>query len=233
MSLQNVPTEFRLVDAKWDHELSAAVSADRTHLRVICRFIQRRTAERLLSVGEPEKIQVITRFATRDFCDRVSDPDALGLLLEAGAQIRGLRNLHAKMYVFGTRRAIVTSANLTEAALLRNHEFGFVAEEPAILAECTAYFDALWPCAGKDLTPELLAEMKAVVLKARLEGGRPLDTLHLPDYGARVRDADPYLDLVVPPGTSTRAFVKLLGSSESRVYRTLPVMDEICNAGCH
>jgi hypothetical protein len=62
-----MPTEFRLVDAKWDRELSAAVSADCTLLRVICPFIQKRTAERLLSAGKPGKIQVITRFSSRDF----------------------------------------------------------------------------------------------------------------------------------------------------------------------
>ena len=69
-----MPTEFRLVANKWDRELSVAVSADRTHLRVICPFIQKRSAERLLSAGTPGKIQVITRFSTRDFCDRVMRP---------------------------------------------------------------------------------------------------------------------------------------------------------------
>ena len=31
-----------------------------------------------------------------------------------GARARGIKNLHAKAYIFGDRRAIVTSANLTE-----------------------------------------------------------------------------------------------------------------------
>ena len=30
-----------------------------------------------------------------------------------GAQIRGVRHLHAKLYLLGASRAIVTSANLT------------------------------------------------------------------------------------------------------------------------
>ena len=46
------------------------------------------------------------------------------MLLDAGASIRGIQNLHAKLYLFGTSRAIITSANLTEAALTRNQEFG-------------------------------------------------------------------------------------------------------------
>jgi len=38
-----------------------------------------------------------------------------------------------KLYVFGDSKVIVTSANLTEVALRRNHEFGFVAEEAMIV----------------------------------------------------------------------------------------------------
>ena len=41
-----------------------------------------------------------------------------------GAGVRGIRNLHAKLYVFGSDRSIVTSANLTEPALTKNAEFG-------------------------------------------------------------------------------------------------------------
>ena len=35
------------------------------------------------------------------------------------ARVRGVRNLHAKLYIFGESRAIITSCNLTEAALTR------------------------------------------------------------------------------------------------------------------
>ena len=38
---------------------------------------------------------MITRFNLADFAEGVSDIEALRLLLDAGANIRGIRNLHA------------------------------------------------------------------------------------------------------------------------------------------
>lgn len=46
---------------------------------------------------------------------------------------------------------IVTSANLTEAALYRNHEFGFLSDDETIVGECRSYFEALWERAEPDL----------------------------------------------------------------------------------
>ena len=111
--------DIRLVDAEWDQELSAAIRADPSEVRIVCPFIKERALERLLS-ARPGDVQVITRFNLADFADGVSDVEALRMLLDAGASIRGIRNLHAKLYLFGTSRAIITSANLTEAALTRN-----------------------------------------------------------------------------------------------------------------
>jgi hypothetical protein len=115
---------FELIDRNWGTVIDQAVAADHTELRIICPFIKCGTAERLLRAGRPRTILVLTRFNLGDFCDGVSDLSALRLLLESGAQVKGIRNLHAKLYLFGQTRAIVTSANLTDAAMRRNHEFG-------------------------------------------------------------------------------------------------------------
>ena len=78
--------------------------------------IKHRVLDGLLS-PRPGSIQVITRYNLSDFADGVSYIEALHLLLDAGAAVRGIRGLHAKLYMFGSTRAIVTSANLTEAGL--------------------------------------------------------------------------------------------------------------------
>ena len=109
-------------------ELSAAIRADPSEVRIVCPFIKEGALEHLLS-HRPGNVQVITRFNLDDFAEGVSDIEALRLLLDAGAGIRGIRNLHAKLYLFGTSRAIITSANLTEAALTRNQEFGMIADD--------------------------------------------------------------------------------------------------------
>lgn len=77
---------------------------------------------RLLAL-RPNEIQVITRFNLNDFAEGVSDIAALQRVLGVGGRVRGVKNLHSKLYLSGNTRAIVTSANLTAAALDRNAEF--------------------------------------------------------------------------------------------------------------
>ena len=142
---------FRLVDSGWAFELRDGVRVGPSRLRIICPFIKKGALDRLLE-RRPKQIQVITRFNLVDFAERVSDIAALRRLLEYGAAVRGIRNLHAKVYVYGARLAIVTSANLTDAGLSRNPEFGVVTSDPAAIRECRRYFDSLWRRAGNDLS---------------------------------------------------------------------------------
>jgi hypothetical protein len=100
---------FRIVDTGWDKVLGDALRADSSRVRIVCPFIKKRAVARLLKRDKPKALQVITRFNLDDFSEGVSDIAALQLLLDKGAHIRGVRNLHAKLYLFGANRAIVTS----------------------------------------------------------------------------------------------------------------------------
>ena len=97
------PSLFRLVDSGWAAELIDGVREGPDELRIVCPFIKERALDRLLELG-PKNIRVITRFNLADFADGVSDIAALRKLLRAGAAVRGIRNLHAKLYLFGDRR---------------------------------------------------------------------------------------------------------------------------------
>ena len=141
---------FRLVDRHWDTEFTDALHRDSGTLRMVCPFIKARALEKILT-QRPGTLEVITRFNLADFAKGVSDIDALQLLLDAGGAVRGLKGLHAKLYVFGASRAIVTSASLTCAGLSANHEFGVVTEHSAAIRRCHEYFETNWRNAGNDL----------------------------------------------------------------------------------
>ena len=66
-------------------------------------------------VGEavPPDLRVITRFDLQGFAGGASDIWALMDVLEAGGEVRGIRRLHSKVFIFGNSSAAVTSANLT------------------------------------------------------------------------------------------------------------------------
>ena len=69
---------IRLVSAGWDRELTAAIHAAPSEVRIICPFIKKGALECLLSHRPSDgDIQVITRFNLDDFANGVSDVEAL------------------------------------------------------------------------------------------------------------------------------------------------------------
>lgn len=224
---------FRLVDAGWANVLADAVSADRSSVHLVCPFIKKRAVERLLAGGTPGSLRVITRFNLDDFAKGVSDLSALRLLIDSGAAIRGIKNLHAKLYLFGGDRAIVTSANLTEAALVRNHEFGFVADDRQIVAGCEEYFAELWAKAGEDLTNARLTDWEQRVTSYLSTGAQPMQDNGLGDEGVDVNFIPESIEVPVIFDKSRQAFVKFFGESRFRAPRSLKIRDEVQDSGSH
>lgn len=229
---------LRLVDADWGLELTAALKADPSELLILCPFIKTGALERLLSL-HPKAIRVITRFNLADFADGVSDLAALRKVLTLGGKVRGVRGLHAKLYLFGDSCAVVTSANLTAAALDRNAEFGAVLQGAGEIASCRSYFDQLWSRAGSDVTDAQLACWQDVVARHRAAGGWQGGSMGLGDFGA---DAAQGVGSGAPatPATpvgsvslTTQSFVKFLGMGSDRVTLGVSTLSEVERAGCH
>jgi hypothetical protein len=221
----------RLVDGNWRSELDAAANTGGDVLRIISPFIKLGALEPLLT--RPwRSIQVITRFSLNDFASGVSDLSALRRLIQVGAQVRGIRGLHAKVYLFGDRRAIVTSANLTGAGLSGNHEFGLVSGEKAVVDSACRYFEGLWRGGRQDLLLSAVEDWQAVVRQHLAGGARP-GGAGLGDYGAVVNLglAQPTVDAKF--GDASQAFVKFLGEGRNRVPENYPVLEEVRRSGCH
>ena len=222
-----------LVDGNWRKTFDESIAGNLGDIRIICPFIQRRVVESLLKTALPPSLLVITRFCLSDFCDGVSSISALKVLLEHGAIIRGVKNLHAKMYIFDTRRAIVTSANLTDAALDTNHEAGFVTDDPDIVRSCTSSFSKLWARSGHDLTLDRLSDWERDINEARRSGLLVATGTALRDEGTSVGadlGASQSPLLVTDAG---QAFVKFWGESHKRKPWTFSIFDEVERSGCH
>ena len=224
---------FQLLDSGWDRVLDAALKADHSQIRIVCPFIKERAAARFLRHGKPRSFQVITRFNLDCFDQGVSDVAALRYLMENGAQIRGIKNLHAKAYLIGKNRAIVTSANLTEQALVRNHEFGFDAEYPDIAADCHAYFDRLWGLAGMDLVLARIEEWEEKIAAAKSAAGPARRRPSLGDEGTDVGFSRDSGEAPTLTNSSEHGFVKFFGKSSGRENRSLSIIEELRITGAH
>lgn len=224
---------FRLIDGNWHAELVRARRQHPGDLHIVSPFVQAGALLQLLMGQSPTQVRLITRYNLADFADRVSDLQALRLLVEGGGTVRGIRNLHAKLYLFGGAEAIVTSANLTGAALQRNVEFGFASDDVPVLASCRDYFDHLWGMSGPDLTLEQVDRWQAQLQTRLAEGGRPRGGADLPDYGANIGLPEPQRSLPAALIDPPQAFVKMLGDAATRVPLRHPVIEELHSSGCH
>jgi len=222
----------RLVDAGWANEIDTGWRLGTNLVRIISPFIKVGVVTRLLK-GTSSALQVVTRYNLDDFAVGVSDIAALRALLDAGGQVRGIRGLHAKVYLFGEARAIVTSANLTRAALERNYEFGIVSEEETVISACHAYFEELWNVRRDNLTGVELDDWEQ---RVRSQWARGLQRPNLPslgDFGAVLTGPSEPILLPISVTDAPQAFVKFLGEGDNRVSTEFTVLKEIASAGCH
>lgn len=229
---------IRLVDRRWRTELHDGLHRDATVLRIVCPFIKLAPLRDLLDEHEPAELLVVSRFNLADFGAGVSDIASLRRVLEAGGRVRGLRGLHAKLFLFGQTRAAITSANLTARGLGGNHEFGCVSEDPAFVKECSEYFERLWVAARQDLAVSELEAWEAELGRFLDRGGLPGAEEVLPDFGVDAlgfEDAAP--DLRPGPtgwvAESDQAFIKFFGEGSNRVGWSFSVLEEVRRSGCH
>lgn len=224
---------LRLVDRSWQNEFTVALLNEICDLRIICPFIKEDALQRLLS-HHPKRVQVITRFRLGDYADKVSDVAALRMLLDAGASVRGVRNLHAKLYLFDKKRAIITSCNLTEAALSRNQELGVVTTDGSIIKTCLDYFDRMWSVAGDDLVHDKVDAWDKKITNYWLGGGRPLGRDALGDSGVNLGlEDEPIAQAPKGVPSESQAFVKFLGLSDERSLLSDLTIEIIRQEGCN
>lgn len=99
-------------------------------------YITRQPVERLAGKlrgrSASVRLDVLTNLHADSLIDGSLDSGALAWLCERipGTTVRHLRYLHAKAYVANEHTAIVTSANLTNGGLRRNHELGVAITDP-------------------------------------------------------------------------------------------------------
>lgn len=222
-----------VTDSRWSECLKKAISASDGELRFISPFIKHDELKRLLGLSQ-RPISVITRFNLRDFAARVSDTSALRLVLEQGGEVRGVKNLHSKLYLFGSQRAVITSANLTHAGLNRNHEFGLDSDDENVVTACGEYFKGIWDRTDRPLTHKMLDEWDEK-LDRQWSARRPESFASgLGDYGEDIGlTPDPFESRFGAFLDAPQFFCKLQGMSSDRSPLEASVFEEIKRTGCH
>ena len=125
MQLQSVAT----VVSPWAAEFDAFGHSIRERALLVTPFIAREPLERMADIlgkNPPPQVNILTNLAVDSMLQGTIDLDAIVSFCQRIplTTVRQLPGLHAKVYVADDQLAIVTSGNLTYAALHRNYEYG-------------------------------------------------------------------------------------------------------------
>jgi hypothetical protein len=136
---------LKLLVGRWGTELRRLLDGTQTRILIISPFVTSVAVSTLRPLAESKRVscRLITRLNLNDFRSGVSDLAALRQLVEMGVEVRTLKGLHAKVYVFDDREAVVTSANFTGGGLSNEHEWGGLLSK----SDCVEPFEestALW-----------------------------------------------------------------------------------------
>jgi PLD-like domain len=88
------------------------------------------------SMTESGRLVLLTDLSPVPICQGSTDPSAIRRLAEELPVVNmfHLPKLHAKVYVSGSKRALVTSGNLTKGGLDTNYEYGIRIDDPSLVA---------------------------------------------------------------------------------------------------
>lgn len=165
--MTNLILEHGTSDRRHRHRLSQLLSECADTVRISSPYV---TERQFLTASRKHEVRLLTTLSPIDVALGATSIESINALLDLGVECRSLPprpKLHAKVYIFGTSHAVVTSANFTTSALDSNIEAGIeiTGDNTRALA---AWFDSLWK-AARPITTELLADLQRHTSKLRRE----------------------------------------------------------------
>jgi hypothetical protein len=132
-------SSYSLLNRDWKDHLGDLIRASGQELVIATPyisaagvdFVQSNLPQSMTNSG---RLVLLTDLSPLPICQGSTDPSAIRCLAEALPTVNmfHLPKLHAKVYVSGTTRAIVTSGNLTKGGLDSNFEYGIRIDDPSV-----------------------------------------------------------------------------------------------------
>lgn len=183
------------LSSPWENTLLRLVSEAQSSLRIASPFVKASALERALDAA-PRALDVHLVSSVKMACFHrgASDVAAFRRVIDGGGHVTNLPRLHAKVYLFDERRAVVTSGNLTDRGLRYAQEYGLLVEEEGLVTQIAQDFSR-W-CTSEEaavVAPDALDEIEGL-LKA-LPQPEPMVMPKLPALPG-VREVEDRMDLL-------------------------------------
>lgn len=168
-----VSATLRTLHGRWDAEFTQLTGGARARLVLCAPFISSAAVDLVLRHrrGAPalrSHPTILTNLNPDALSRGATDPRAIQrLCLGLGGQsIVHLPSLHAKVYIANFSRAVVTSGNLTEGGVRRNHEYGVLIHDASIVPDIERDILSL-ASLGSEITAAELAHFALLADDAR------------------------------------------------------------------
>lgn len=138
---------MRVLTTPWKKELIELTRSVKNSIDVAMPFLSfpvlTEIFEHLVSGTRKIDLRFIVRLNGKDFAQGIADYRSYEWLATR-TEVKVLSNLHAKVYIFNSSAAIVTSSNLTLDGIQNNAEMGILVEEAELVAEIKRHFNCWW-----------------------------------------------------------------------------------------
>ncbi len=158
-------SQVEILTSPWAGRLAQLAQAAFEGVAVCSPFVNRAGTRVLLdATPATTTVRLLSRFSAAHFAGGFSDTASFRDVLEHGGLVRNCQRLHAKVYLFDARCAVVTSGNLTGGGLRANYEYGVLLRDPDLVATVARDFDRLWNDEATGvIDTEVLAEIDRLV----------------------------------------------------------------------
>ena len=139
-------TKTKFLNLPWREELKAVASSAQQSFIVVAPFIKEDAADWLCGLLRPDvRLTTLAHLDVRAVRTSALDVAALRRLasVSPASSLFSVPSLHAKVYIADDQAAIVTSGNLTPAALDRNREYGVLFHDREAVREIRTHMLAL------------------------------------------------------------------------------------------
>jgi hypothetical protein len=137
---------IKLVSSNIQTDIFSLIKNVKSAYNMISPFIGINTSKLLAKVIKENNIAatIITRFSRNDFYKHASSIEGLRILKEAGCNLKAVKNLHTKLYIFDDNAMILGSSNFTDGGLMTNIELNIlIKDEKSITNQGITYFSEI------------------------------------------------------------------------------------------
>jgi len=187
-----------LLQSPWAKHFDALVMEAASSLLLCSPFIGEEPCGRICSRAKAWdsrfRLVILTDLGRDNMLSGATDVAALLRVAETfpSTEIRFLPSLHAKDYVADSKRAVVTSSNMTTNGLARNFEYGVLLDDPGLVSQVQRdirdYANLASPISSSEL--RAFAEIVRDLRSLRQEAERKWRSAIRREFDKRVAQAD-------------------------------------------